>query len=352
MTEDSPLQPIDPVTVNPSPLPPSEPPGTHTEESLSTPKRLTKLVSRWGRSIRRMIAGHSKRRVAVILNPASGQGTPDLRLFNRIIHGAGYEWDIEITNDWGDGARLARRAAAEGAAIVAAYGGDGTVMDVATGLLGSDTPLAILPGGTGNALAKELNIPQDMVLACSLMVSQRACVRKIDLGRANDNLFLLRFGVGLEARIVRTADRSLKDRLGPLAYVTATVQAWNQAPISRYRLEFDGREENIEGLACMVANAGTLGIPGLNISPLVRIDDGLLDVFVIRRADLAELTSLAASVMGSKNPTIDHLPHWQCKNLIIHADPQQGVEADGEELGQTPAKVSVVPGALKVIAPG
>lgn len=112
-------------------------------------------------------------------------------------------------------------------------------------------------------------------------------MRKIDIGAANDHLFLQRFGAGIEAEITRTADRAAKDRLGALAYVTAAVQARGQAKISRYSLELDGQRLEIDGLACMVAVAATLGISGVVISPDVRIDDGLLDVFVIRRADLA-----------------------------------------------------------------
>ena len=288
--------------------------------------------------------------VMLILNPAAGQGTPDLRAFNRVVRAAGYEWEVEVTNQWGDGAKLARKAVSEGARVVAVYGGDGTVMDVASGLMGGDVPLGILPGGTGNALAKELNLPFDVAAAAARMVSEQPPIRPIDLGMVNQHLFCLRLGVGLEADITRTADRSLKDRMGPFAYLSAAIQAWNNSPISMYQLEMDGKVEEIEGLACMVANAGTLGIPGLGLSSEVKIDDGLLDVFVIRRADLNELATLAASVMGASGPSIDSLPHWQCREINIQAEPQQPFEADGEELGETPVRVSVLPKAVNVVA--
>jgi diacylglycerol kinase family enzyme len=177
-----------------------------------------------------------------------------------------------------------------------------------------------------------------------------AIMRRIDLGLAGDDLFLLRLGVGLEAEITHTADREMKDRLGSLAYVAATFQAWGSAPVSHYRLEMEEEAVEIDGLACMVANAASLGIPGLTLSQHVSVDDGLLDVFVIRKADLGELTRLAASVVGAAAPDIG-LAHWQTRGLTIHADPPQGVEADGEELGMTPVHVSVIPGAVKVIVP-
>jgi len=209
-----------------------------------------------------------------------------------------------------------------------------------------------LPGGTGNALAKELLIPMDFSNAARLLFDDLAEVRHIDVGKVGNRLFLLRCGVGLEAEIVRAADRALKDRIGPLAYVTAAVQAWGQSAISRYRLELDGHLVETEGLACIIANAATLGIPGINISPHILIDDGLLDVIVIRRADLAELASLMASVIGAESASPSGLPHWQCRELLLQVDPPQGIEADGEEIEHTHARASILPGALRVIVPG
>jgi diacylglycerol kinase (ATP) len=316
--------------------------------SKTTSRKLKVLVAGLSRAISRRL--RRRKWVMVIVNPAAGQAAPDLKLFNRIIHQAGLEWEVEITNTFGDGMRQAAKAVSGGASLVAACGGDGTVMDVAAGLLGSQVPLAILPTGTGNVLAKDLGIPLDLPSACALMVNPAAVRRPIDLGLAGERLFLLRLGVGLEAEIVRTADRSTKDRLGPLAYVAATFQALGQSPSAHYRLELDGRIEEMDGLAVMVANAGALGIPGITLSPQVRIDDGLLDVFVIRRADLGELAALAATVTGSL-VTSATLPHWQAEVVKIEADPVHGVEADGEALGSTPVEVSVVSGALKVLVP-
>jgi YegS/Rv2252/BmrU family lipid kinase len=283
------------------------------------------------------------------VNPAAGQTAPDLKLLNRMIHGAGYDWEVEVTNEFGDGARWAKRAVDDGASFVAACGGDGTVMDVASGLVGRQVPLAILPLGTGNAVAKELNIPINLAGACTLMLDPRTPVRMIDVGVAGERLFLLRVGAGLEAAIVRTADRELKDRLGIFAYFSATFQAWGQAPVSTYHLVIDGQSIDIEGLACMVANAATLGVPGLSIHPQVRVDDGKMDIFVIRRADLSELASLAGSVIGST--AASSLPHWQFQELTLFATPAQEMEADGEELGHTPVHISVMPNALRVISP-
>lgn len=319
-----------------------------TLTTLGGNRRLKAIIARLRRSITRRF--RRRRWVMVIVNPAAGQAGPDLKLLNRVIRGAGLEWEVEVTNTFGDGARLASKAISSGASIVAACGGDGTVMDVAAGVLGSPVPLAILPLGTGNALARELEIPLDLPSAAALMVNAQAERRSIDLGVCGERLFLLRLGVGLEAEITRGADRDAKDRLGVLAYLAAMVQAWGQTPTARYRLDLDGEKVVMDGLALMVANAGSLGISGVSLSPQVRIDDGLLDVFVIRRIDLAELAALAATVAGAQAPQ-SSLPHWQVRHVRVEADPPHGVEADGEDLGLTPVQVDVVPAALRVIVP-
>jgi diacylglycerol kinase (ATP) len=324
------------------------PTGDEWEQSASSRLLLEDVMKKHHHQF--LKATHKRKWILVVLNPSAGQSGVDLRLVNRIIHNAGMDWEMGITNTFGDGGRLAARAVAEGASLVAACGGDGTISDVATGLLGSDVPLAILPNGTGNVLAKDLGIPLDLSGACNLMVSPQAPRRLVDIGSENERLFLLRLGVGLEAEIVRTADRGFKDMLGPLAYIAAAIQAWSQAPVSRYHLELDGQVHEIDGLACMVANAGSLGIPGLSLSPTVKIDDGLLDVFVIRRADMAELSALATILMSS-TAQVSGLPHWQARDVSIEADPPQGVEVDGDEIGGTPVRARLIPSVLKVIVP-
>lgn len=119
--------------------------GFSSPTSPSTGLRLKYLVMR----LRRMFAQTRRKRkwIMAVINPDAGQFGPDLKLMNRIIHAAGLDWEVEVTNAFGDGGRLAARAVSAGASLVAACGGDGTVMDVASGLLGSEVPLAILPSG-------------------------------------------------------------------------------------------------------------------------------------------------------------------------------------------------------------
>ena len=121
-----------------------------------------------------------RRRVHVVINPAAGQDEPILNTLNRVFKEAEIDWDISLTKQAGDARQQAQTAAQSGVDIVAVYGGDGTVAEVASGLLGTSIPLAILPGGTANVLSVELGIPATLALACQLICDPKATIRKMD----------------------------------------------------------------------------------------------------------------------------------------------------------------------------
>ncbi len=289
-------------------------------------------------------------RLQVILNPAAGQDEAVLPTLNRVFREADIEWDVSLTHERGDARRLAREAVQAGAELVAAYGGDGTVMETASGLIGSDVPLGILPGGTANVMAIELGVPRELEAAARLLLAPDVERRALDVGRVGEEHFLLRLGTGFEAVVIEGAERELKDRMGTLAYILSAIKALREPPQTTYRLLLDDESVQIEGMSCLVANSGNLGLPGLALHPKIDVSDGLLDVVVIRQVDFDTLISLAASVAGVENVP-ESLPHWQVRRVRIESDPVQDVQADGEMIGETPIEVEVVPQALQVVVP-
>jgi diacylglycerol kinase family enzyme len=159
--------------------------------------------------------------------------------------------------------------------------------------------------------------------------------------------------MGFEAAMVEGADRGLKDRLGVYAYAFSALQALADPPLARYRLTLDGREVETQGLACIIANSGAMGVPGvpaLTLSREINISDGLLDVIVVTRSDLPGIVSLVANfVAGSENSAA--LQRWQVREATITADPPQKVQVDGEILMETPVTARVIPEAVKAIVP-
>jgi|AutmiccommuBRH23_1029490.scaffolds.fasta_scaffold00025_89 YegS/Rv2252/BmrU family lipid kinase len=296
----------------------------------------------------------TKKNVQIILNPSAGSKNPPLRIFNNLFKQANIEWDLVITKDRCDGICLAEKAIKDGVDIVAAYGGDGTVMEVASGLHGSGIPMAILPGGTGNILSIELGIPQSLQDACSLITQpDKSRLRSIDLGITNDEkvpAFALRAGVGLEAAMLEGTDRELKERYGIFAYIMGATQALHNVKEANYHLVLDGEPLECTGLTCLIANAAYFGVPGLTLDPKIKIDDGLLDVFVIRKMDLVQLFSLAANLVGG-NELKDQALHWQVRSVSIESDPVQSTQADGEMWGESPVEIKAKKDALQVIVP-
>lgn len=288
--------------------------------------------------------------VQVIINPAAGKEQPILKTLNAVFKAAGTDWDISITKKAGDGTRQAQEAAAGKADVVIVHGGDGTVMEAARGLMHSQVPLAIVPGGTANVMAAELGIPNDLEEACLLAVNPDAPIRLIDMGQMGEHPFLLRAGMGFEAAMVQGADRGLKDRLGLLAYAISGLQELADPEVALYRMILDGEEIEVEGLTCIIANSGNIGTAGISLVPGIDVSDGFLDVLVMTRADLPSLLALAASVVsGTENAPA--LQHWRVKEGRFTSEPRQAVQVDGEILAETPIEIKVIPQAVQVIVP-
>ncbi|MBE0476199.1 MAG: diacylglycerol kinase family lipid kinase [Coriobacteriia bacterium] len=291
------------------------------------------------------------RTVHVVANPAAGADEIVLATLNDTWADAGLRWDVSVTLGPGDGERLAREAAEDGAPVVAAYGGDGTVAEVASALAGTDVPMLLLPGGTGNVMAHELGIPLKLSDAAAVLLGPRS-ERRIDVAATDrGRTLVLRAGIGWEADAVEGAPRELKDKLGYLAYLVSGVRGVVEpSPRSRYRISVDGVEYQDEGVTCVVANSASLGMGDLVLHPEVAVDDGWLDAVVIRRSDPPSLLRLASGAARGK-PADDLVGHFKGRDVRVEAEPRQAVVLDGESAGDTPLRAWVLPGAVRVLVP-
>ncbi|HJS19598.1 MAG TPA: diacylglycerol kinase family protein, partial [Anaerolineales bacterium] len=264
-------------------------------------------------------------------------------------HAAGVKWDISLTHAAGDATRQAREAAAAGAEVVAAYGGDGTQMEVANGLMGTGVPQAILAGGTGNAMAHELGVSLDLREAAQLIVSSRKR-RAVDLARSGDRVYMLRAYTGVTAE--EAASREQKDKLGQLAYIQASFKILRNMKPIHYRGIVDG--EVIEGnpLICFILNAGSIGgVLGMEIPHVgdVNISDGYLDLFAVTKG-VQPLRALSHHIFHTGESEAG-VYHWRGREITLEADPPQDVWVDGEIGGKTPFTTSVIPQALEIVVP-
>jgi YegS/Rv2252/BmrU family lipid kinase len=278
----------------------------------------------------------------LIINPVAGQDEPVLPVLNATLSDTGIEWDVFVTQSAGDGTRLTREAVENGVDAVGAYGGDGTIMEVIGGLIGSNVPLFLLPGGTANVMSKELGIPQDLGKALALAIDGPHELKKVDLGRLDDRYFILRASLGFEADMVKGADRETKDRFGTGAYFISAWSALRSRQRARYHIAVDDKHYRVSGFTCIIANSGHIGFADISMDSNIDVSDGLLDVMVVREANL----SLAAHILATlikreRSSRVELVQHWQGTEISVTARPMQTVQCDGEILGKAQLRVKI-----------
>ena len=291
--------------------------------------------------------------IHIIINPASGKGGPALSIINASMKEAGIKWEASITHQAGDAVRFAEAAVKEGIDALAVYGGDGTLMEAIGGLIGSEIPLVILPGGSANVMATELGIPTDLKEACTLLSHGPLKTKLIDVGQFGKHRFLIRISLGIEARVVKDADRATKNRIGIFSYFLAAAAALKDTKVAVYHLKIDGQEHEVQGLSCIIANTGNLGFSNISLAKHIDVSDGLLDVVVLRKANLSLLKLAVVTLLKrERSDNVELVEHWQGKDISVSSSPKQMIQYDGELLEKLPLlHIKVVPGAIKVVVP-
>lgn len=290
------------------------------------------------------------RKVFVVANPVAGRpGEAILNVLAGVFRRAGVRWDLAVTHEMGDGTRLARRALEDGPDAIAVYGGDGTVREVAAALRGTQVPIAILPGGTGNVFSVAMGIPRAIRRAAELIVGQHR-IRQVDVGMAGDEPFLVAAATGLIADVMEGADRDLKSQLGYSAYLLAGFRELTAVQPAAYRLDLPTQTVKEVGVACLVSNTGGVGISGVSMPRDGSNADGLLDVILFQGVDPQSVLSIAAHIVGLEG-VAPPLPHWSVQCVRVEADPPQLITCDGDIVGRTPVDIWIEPCALRVIVP-
>src|SRR5205085_11831439 len=180
--------------------------------------------------------------VLVVINPIAGSGSAeDVRgIVKAAFDERGWRPRFYETTGSDDLVGLIHQAQQDGARLVVAAGGDGTIADVANSLIGTDIPLGIIPLGTGNVLSLDLGIPQDIRQAASLLVGPQQ-IRQLDAMRIGERHFILQIGVGIDSLMIRHTDRSTKQRYGRWAYMLTLFRQLGGYRAKQFRLRIDGR---------------------------------------------------------------------------------------------------------------
>jgi len=287
---------------------------------------------------------------AVLINPARVSNLVSVRrLILRALAEEGWPEPLWLeTSPDETGERQARLAVSRGAAVLFVCGGDGTVLAAVAALSGSETALAVIPSGTGNVLALNLELPSDV--ASAVRLATRGDRRRIDLGVVEGRPFTVAAGMGLDAQVLADTPHRVKRRLGWPAYVSSGLRRIGD-PRFRVSLRVDGGEPVVrEVRSVLVANVGRFP-GGFNLLPEAVPDDGLLDVALIAPHRLRDWVKLLVSVRG-RHPRGGRMETMRGKVVEVATDEPWPREMDGDPLSSgTSLAVSVLPLALTVCVP-
>lgn len=290
-------------------------------------------------------------RVLIIFNPQAGKGLslrPALEQAAQIWRQQHWQVELQPTRWAGDATFWAAQAAAQSYDIVVAAGGDGTVNEVANGLVGTSTALAVLPVGTVNIWARELGLP--MAVARSATALLQAHLAPVDLGKAGDRHFLLMAGVGFDAAVTAGVCPQEKKRFGAIAYLKHAVYlAWRWRGV-RSLLRIDGQRVRGRILMVVIGNSQLYG-GVIKMTAHATIDDGLLDVCVIKGRTLLAAPLRLLSIFTRHYNHDPKVEYYRARQVVIQGKKTLPVQVDGDYLGQTPMTFTVVPGGLWVLVP-
>ena len=297
-------------------------------------------------------------RVLVIYNPQAGNGRARrcLPAIRQYLAEKAIDAQFLLTEASGHATLLAAQAELSGFDALIASGGDGTLFEVLNGYMRNiatnKPPLGLIPNGTGNAFMKELGLRHsDWHRAIDIIAENRP--RALDIGRlraqGQDCYFINIVGMGFVAEIAQAAV-PLK-RLGTAAYTLAVLLKLPSMRVQTIRLELDGETLEREGVFVEVANSTYTGTNFL-IAPKARLDDGLLDVVLLKRISRLGLLRLFRTVFDGSHLRHPQVEYYQARSITVTESRPGRLIPDGEILGNTPASFECLPGAIRFLWTG
>jgi len=293
------------------------------------------------------------RRAVIVVNPISGSSRRKERLerFAAVLEAEGIRAEVLPTRCAGDGAVRAREAVADGVGIVVAAGGDGTVNDVASGLLdcgGDAAALGILPLGTANLVARHFGISLQSPERAARGLAQ-ATPLHVDVAEVDGRLMVACAGIGLDADVVRRVSEQRSGHIGKAAYAGPILQALRHYPWAPLRAFIDD-DPPIEGHALLVLNMRPYAAV-LTPVPDASATDGLLDVLVLRGSGLLRVARWGARALCGRLLHDGTVTRLRARRLRVEAETPLPVEIDGDVGGETPMDMLVRPRALRILRP-
>lgn len=291
---------------------------------------------------------HGPRRFLIIANPIARRGAESMIDVVRRLAPPDARIDVVYT-----GPRLMEPGAVGDEALayeaIIAIGGDGTVAEAATAIDGRPVPIGIIAAGSTNVVARNLRLPIDPIAAAEL-IFRRPATRQIDVGICNGRRFLHMGGAGFDSRIFAATSKRLKRHLGWVAYLQGATQTVLDPPV-RFHITVDGTVIDCESPLVLVANGGAIISPSLPVHPGIRYDDGELDVIIFTARRPREIASTIGRFATGSLARSPYTIHLRGKEITLTSEPPIPVQLDGDLIGHTPARFSLLHRAVELIVP-
>ena len=289
------------------------------------------------------------REIALLTNPSAGKGAGSRTAAIALprLREAGFHVRELQGEDGPEALALARQAVAEGVESLVVVGGDGMVHMAVQALAGTEVNLGIIPAGTGNDVARYVDVPRkNPQAAADIVVGSH--VRTIDLAKAGPSYFVTVLAAGFDSKVNERANH-MRWPKGQMRYNLATIAELRVFEPLHYTLELDGEVRHLDAMLVAVGNGPSFG-GGLRITHGAELEDGMLDVVIIKPMSKVELVKTYPKLYYGGHVTHPAYEHHLVRSVTV-ASPGIVAYADGERIGALPLTVEVVPKALRVLAP-
>lgn len=286
-----------------------------------------------------------------ILNPCAGRGrsVKIMQRIKEIMEKKSTKYRIIETEYPGHATIIAKDAVKNGYKRIIAVGGDGTVLEVANGMIGEEAALGIIPAGTGNDFIKTVGIPNDPEIALEIMLLNKH--KKVDIGIVNKNRYFLNVsGTGFDVEVLKNTEKVKGFLTGIAAYYTAVLMAVFGYKFKKVTLRT--KDTVIERCVLLVAVANGIAYGGgMRVAPEASIQDGLLDVTIIEKLPRWKILIELPKFIKGDHKHIKQIEKFKCESVTIETEKAEPINLDGEIIGTTPVTFSVMRDAINVFAP-
>ena len=300
-------------------------------------------------------------RTRLIVNPAAGAGKTAGRwpAIKQYLQNKGLKFDYDITEDRGHATHLAKTAVEKSYEQIVAVGGDGTINEVVNGLYDSgnmkDVTLGIIGTGTGGDFSHTLGIPRHWQQACETLLHPKRVIAdlgKVELinnGQSKKRLFVNFAGLGFDAEIVRATTVRFKKLGGLPAYLAGLLTTLCNYRNRDIALKLDGKLQNRRVCTVVMSN-GKYGGGSMFLAPNAKLDDGLFDVVIVGDVDKLDLLRSLPRIYRGTHLTHPKISVTRAREVEVQSTMPASIQADGELLGEAPARLSILPKAITILA--